>query len=54
MNGNERERRAALLSVLKGHLIEKIEFISAANVLEVLPDLSAADLAESNGVCGRA
>jgi len=54
MNGNDRERRTALLSVLKGHMIERIEFISGGDVLEVLPDLSASDIAESNGVCGRA
>ena len=54
MNGNGRERRTALLSVLKGHLIEKIEFVPAANELEVLPDLPVADLAQNKGVCGRA
>jgi hypothetical protein len=52
MNGNDRERRTALLSVLKGHMIERIEFVSGVDVLEVLPDLSASDLADSNGACG--
>jgi hypothetical protein len=54
MNGNERERRTALLSILKGRLIEKIEFVSGADVLEVLPDLTASGHAKSNGACGRA
>jgi hypothetical protein len=43
MNGNDRERRAALLSVLEGHMIHKIEFIAGVDELEVLPDLSTPD-----------
>jgi hypothetical protein len=39
MNGNERERRTALLSVLEGRMIQRVEFISGVDVLEVLPDL---------------
>ena len=37
MNGSERERRTALLSVLKGH-IDKIEFVSGLDILEVVPE----------------
>jgi hypothetical protein len=54
MNGNERERRTALLSVLKERMIERIEFVSGADALEILPDLPAADVPQSKGVCGRA
>jgi hypothetical protein len=39
MNGSGRERRTALLSVLKGHMIHDVEFVSGVDVLEVLPDL---------------
>jgi hypothetical protein len=39
MNGNDRERRTALLSVLKGRMIHKVEFVPGADVLEVVPDL---------------
>ena len=35
MNGNDRERRTALLSVLKGH-IHKIEFVSGLDMLQVV------------------
>ena len=35
MNGNERERRSALLSVLKGH-IQKVEFVPGLENLEVV------------------
>ncbi len=45
MNGNDRERRTALLSVLKGHMIDRIEFVPSAGVLEVLPGLPVSDLA---------
>jgi hypothetical protein len=45
MNGGERERRTALLSVLKEHLIHKVEFVADVDVLEVVPDTSTADLA---------
>ena len=34
MNGNDRERRTALLSVLEGHICE-IEFVSGLDTLEV-------------------
>jgi hypothetical protein len=36
MNGNDQDRRTALLSVLKGH-ISKIEFVSGLNMLKVVP-----------------
>ena len=42
MNGNDRERRTALLSVLRGH-IHRIEFVSDLDMLEVKPDLSASE-----------
>jgi hypothetical protein len=45
MNGNDRERRAALLSVLRGRMIHKVEFIAGVDLLEILPDLSVSDLA---------
>jgi hypothetical protein len=38
MNGNDKEQRSALLSVLKGHMIHKVEFVSGVDVLEVVPD----------------
>ena len=38
MNGNEKGRREALLSILKGHGIHKIEFVSDEDVLKVVPD----------------
>ena len=37
MNGNEKERRTALLSVLKERSIDAVEFVSDVDVLEVLP-----------------
>ena len=37
MNGNQKERQAALLSVLKGHMICKVEFVPDADVLAVVP-----------------
>ena len=37
MNGNDRERRTALLSVLKGH-IHKIEFVSDLDMPKVVLD----------------
>jgi len=40
MNGNDRERRTALLAVLKGH-IDKIEAVSGLERLEVVLDPSA-------------
>jgi hypothetical protein len=42
MNGNDRERQTALLSVLKG-LIHKIEFVSGLDVLEVVPGSSTSE-----------
>jgi hypothetical protein len=39
MNGNDRERRAALLSVLQGQMIHKVEFVPGVDELEVVPDL---------------
>ena len=38
MNGDDKEQRTALLSVLKGHMIHKVEFTAGVNVLEVVPD----------------
>jgi hypothetical protein len=54
MNGNDRERRAALLSVLEGHMIAKVEFVSGVDELEVRPGPAAAGVAKGNGVGGRA
>ncbi len=45
MNGNERERRMALLSILKERRIERIEFVADADNLQVLPDLPLSDVA---------
>jgi hypothetical protein len=45
MNGNDRERRTALLSVLKERMIEKVEFVAGGDVLEVLPDLPLSGVA---------
>ena len=45
MNGNERERRMAPLSILKERRIERIEFVAGADNLEVLPDLPLSDVA---------
>ncbi len=39
MNGNERERRTALLSILKAHGIHKVEFVPGKDHLEVVADL---------------
>jgi hypothetical protein len=38
MNGTDREQRTALLALLKKHMIHKVEFVSGADVLEILPD----------------
>lgn len=35
-NGNDQSRRAALMSVLKGH-VDKVEFVSGLEMLEVVP-----------------
>lgn len=38
MNGNDKEQGTALLSVLKAHMIHKIDFAAGVDVLEVVPD----------------
>jgi hypothetical protein len=38
MNGNDKDRQAALLSILKGHGIHKIEFVSDVDVMKVVLD----------------
>jgi len=38
MNGNDKQQRTALESLLKGHMIHKVEFVSGEDVLEVVPD----------------
>ena len=38
MNGSEKEQRTALLSVLQGRMIHKVEFVPGVDVLEVVPD----------------
>jgi hypothetical protein len=38
MNGSDKEQRTALLSILKGHMIDKVEFVPGVDVLEVVPD----------------
>jgi hypothetical protein len=38
MNGHEKDRRTALLSILEGNGIHKIEFVSDVDVLKVVPD----------------
>src|SRR5512135_2727984 len=43
INGNDRERRTALLSVLTGQMIDRIEFSPAMDVLEVVPNLPLSD-----------
>ena len=43
MNGNARDRRNALLSVLKGHSVHKVEFDPNLNALEILPDPSGSE-----------
>jgi hypothetical protein len=45
MNGNDRQRRAALLSVLEAHMVRKVEFVTDMDVLDVQPDPSVSDLA---------
>ena len=40
MNGDDKEQRTSLLSVLKGHMIHKVEFTAGADFLEVVPDLT--------------
>jgi hypothetical protein len=38
MNGDEKARRTALLSVLKARMIDRVEFVSDLDVLNVLPE----------------
>ena len=38
MNGDDKAQRTALLSILKGHMIHKIEFVAGVDVLEVVSD----------------
>ena len=38
MNGDEKEQRTALLSILKADLIHKVEFVQGVDVLEVVSD----------------
>ena len=38
MNGNDKAQRTALLSILKGRMIHKVEFVPGEDVLEVVPD----------------
>ena len=40
MNGNDRERRTALLAVLKGHIYQ-VEIVPGLEMLEVVPDMSS-------------
>lgn len=42
MNGNDRDRRTALLSVLKRH-IHEIEFVSGLDILEVVQGPSTSE-----------
>ena len=42
MNGGDRERRTALLAVLKGS-IHEVEFLSGRGMLEVVPDPSLSE-----------
>ena len=41
MNGDDKEQRTALLSILKGHMIRAVEFVPAADALEVVPSLQS-------------
>ena len=36
MNGDDKDQRTALLSILKGHLIHKIEFVPGVDTLEIV------------------
>ena len=38
MNGDDKQQRTALLSILKGRMIHKVEFVPGADVLKVVPD----------------
>jgi hypothetical protein len=37
MNGNDKQQRTALESLLKVHMIHKVEFVPGEDVLEVVP-----------------
>lgn len=39
MNGDDKEQRTALLSILKDDSIQKVEFVPDLDMLEVVPDL---------------
>lgn len=43
MNGNDDERRAGLLSLLKSHYIHKVEFVPGVDTIEVVPDPGVRD-----------
>jgi hypothetical protein len=43
MNGDDAERRKALLSVLQGHMVHKVEFVPDLDGPKVVPDPSASD-----------
>jgi hypothetical protein len=38
MNGDDKEQRTALLSILKADFIDKVEFVPGVDVLEVISD----------------
>ena len=38
MNGDDKERRTALLSILKQHMIHKVEFVPGLDALEIMAD----------------
>jgi hypothetical protein len=38
MNGDDKQQRTALLSILKEHMIHKVVFVPGVDVLEVVPD----------------
>ncbi len=39
MNGDDKQQRTALLSILKGNMIHKVVFVPGVDVLEVVPDV---------------
>jgi hypothetical protein len=38
MNGDDKQQRTALLSILKGRMIHKVQFVPGVDVLEVVSD----------------
>jgi len=38
MNGDDKEKRTSLLSILKGRLIHKVVFVPGVDVLDVVSD----------------